>query len=100
MRRNGARTRGSRPFSFDTIGGYLYDGAMNDRPHTPLLDTVDVPADFRKLQPEVLRQYTDALRAAMNQAVRRPGGLLGTGHGAVTRNHSLHDLFAPHRDNN
>src|SRR3546814_2472515 len=56
-------------FSFDTIGAWLYDGAMTDVPHTPLLDTVDVPADLRKLKPEQLRQFADELRAEMISAV-------------------------------
>ena len=57
------RTRANSAFSFDTIGAYHYDGPMTDRPHTPLLDTVDVPADLRKLKPEDLRQFADELRA-------------------------------------
>src|SRR3546814_4938098 len=98
MRRNGARTRGSRPFSFDTIGGYLYDGAMTDRPHTPLLDTVDVPADLRKLKPEDLRQFADELRAEMISAVGTTGGHLGSGLGVVELTTALHYVFDTPRD--
>src|SRR3546814_7638920 len=93
MRRNGARTRGSGPFSFDTIGGYLYDGAMTDRPHTPLLDTVDVPADLRKLKPEDLRQFADALRAEMISAVGTAGGQLRSGVGVDELTTALHYVF-------
>ena len=36
---------------------------MTSRPVTPLLDTVDTPADLRRLKPEDLRQLADELRA-------------------------------------
>ena len=35
---------------------------MTDRPETPLLDTVDVPADIRALTKEQLPQLADELR--------------------------------------
>ena len=56
----------SKSFSFDSICGYQYDRPMTDRPHTPLLDTVDVPADLRKLKPEDLRQFADELRVSVS----------------------------------
>src|SRR3546814_14960494 len=98
MRRSGARTRAATdPFSFDTIGGYLYDGAMTDRPHTPLLDTVDVPADLRKLQPEDLRRFADELRPEMISAVGTTGGHLGTGLGVVALTNARHFVVVPPR---
>jgi len=36
---------------------------MSSNPVTPLLDTVDVPADLRKLAPGQLRQLADELRS-------------------------------------
>src|SRR5688500_14274648 len=86
------------PFSFDTIGAWLYDGGMTDRPHTPLLDTVDVPADLRKLQPEDLRQFADELRAEMISAVGTTGGHLGSGLGVVELTTALHYVFDTPRD--
>ncbi|HET6536535.1 MAG TPA: 1-deoxy-D-xylulose-5-phosphate synthase [Sphingopyxis sp.] len=66
---------------------------MTDRPHTPLLDTVDVPADLRKLKPEQLRQLADELRAEMISAVGTTGGHLGSGLGVVELTVALHYVF-------
>ena len=35
---------------------------MTARPETPLLDTVDTPADLRRLERKDLRQLADELR--------------------------------------
>ena len=56
---------------------------MNDRPSTPLLDQVNIPADLRKLKPEQLRQLADELRAETISAVGTTGGHLGSGLGVV-----------------
>ena len=50
---------------------------------TPLLDTVDNPADLRILAPTQLRQLADELRAEMIAAVGETGGHLGSGLGVV-----------------
>ena len=71
---------------------------MTDRPHTPLLDTVDVPADLRKLKPEDLRQFADELRAEMISAVGTTGGHLGSGLGVVELTVALHYVFDTPRD--
>ncbi|HKX90427.1 MAG TPA: 1-deoxy-D-xylulose-5-phosphate synthase, partial [Sphingopyxis sp.] len=71
---------------------------MTDRPHTPLLDTVDVPADLRKLKPEDLRQFADELRAEMISAVGTTGGHLGSGLGVVELTTALHYVFDTPRD--
>ena len=54
---------------------------MSDRPDTPLLDTVRIPADLRRLEPEQLRQLADELRAETISAVSVTGGHLGAGLG-------------------
>ena len=54
---------------------------MTANPATPLLDTVDTPADLRKLHAEQLRQFADELRAEMISAVGQTGGHLGSGLG-------------------
>jgi 1-deoxy-D-xylulose-5-phosphate synthase len=65
---------------------------------TPLLDTVSVPADMRRFQPEQLRQLADELRAEMIDAVSVTGGHLGAGLGVVELTVALHHLFDTPRD--
>ncbi len=66
---------------------------MTSRPTTPLLDTVNIPADLRKLAPEQLRQLADELRAEMVDAVSVTGGHLGAGLGVVELTVALHYVF-------
>src|SRR4028119_2063005 len=66
---------------------------MNDRPHTPLLDTVPTPTELRRLQPEQLRQLADELRDEMVSAVSVTGGHLGAGLGVVELTVAVHYVF-------
>ena len=66
---------------------------MTYRPDTPLLDTVTVPADLRKLRPEQLRQLADELRSEMIAAVGVTGGHLGSGLGVVELTAAIHYVF-------
>jgi 1-deoxy-D-xylulose-5-phosphate synthase len=66
---------------------------MSDRPVTPLLDTVDYPADLRRLPREGLRQLADELRAEVISAVSTSGGHLGSGLGVVELTVALHYVF-------
>ena len=66
---------------------------MSERPVTPLLDTVTVPADLRKLKPEQLRQLAEELRAEMISAVGVTGGHLGSGLGVVELTTAIHYVF-------
>jgi 1-deoxy-D-xylulose-5-phosphate synthase len=66
---------------------------MTERPHTPLLDTVDTPEDIRKLRPEQLRQLADELRAETISAVSVTGGHLGAGLGVVELTVAIHYVF-------
>ena len=66
---------------------------MNADPATPLLDTVDVPADLRKLAPDQLRQLADELRSEMIAAVGQTGGHLGSGLGVVELTVAIHYVF-------
>mgnify|MGYP002403264763 CR=1 FL=1 len=69
----------------------------NKRCETPLLDTVEVPADIRRLRPEQLRQLADELRAETIDAVSVTGGHLGAGLGVVELTVALHYVFdTPH----
>jgi 1-deoxy-D-xylulose-5-phosphate synthase len=58
---------------------------MSSNPATPLLDTVDVPADLRKLAPGQLRQLADELRA--------PAATFGAGLGVVELTVAIHYVF-------
>ncbi|WP_066798950.1 1-deoxy-D-xylulose-5-phosphate synthase [Sphingomonas soli] len=66
---------------------------MADVLSTPLLDTVDTPADLRKLKPEQLRQLADELRSETISAVGTTGGHLGSGLGVVELTTAIHYVF-------
>ena len=66
---------------------------MSERPDTPLLDQVNLPADLRKLEREKLRQLADELRAEMIDAVGTTGGHLGSGLGVVELTVAIHYIF-------
>ncbi|MFC6854164.1 1-deoxy-D-xylulose-5-phosphate synthase [Marivibrio halodurans] len=60
---------------------------------TPTLDTVHLPADLRRLQPEELRTLADELRQATIHAVSKTGGHLGAGLGVVELTVALHYVY-------
>jgi 1-deoxy-D-xylulose-5-phosphate synthase len=66
---------------------------MSDRPHTPLLDTVQYPHDIRKLDRSELCQLADELRQEVISAVSVTGGHLGAGLGVVELTVALHYVF-------
>ena len=63
------------------------------RPDTPLLDSIPLPADLRRLKPDQLRQVADELRAELVSAVSVTGGHLGAGLGVVELTVALHYVF-------
>ncbi|NMA98542.1 MAG: 1-deoxy-D-xylulose-5-phosphate synthase [Phyllobacteriaceae bacterium] len=70
---------------------------LADRPFTPLLDTIQTPADLRALPREQLRQLADEVRTEMIDAVSVTGGHLGAGLGVVELTVALHAVFnTPH----
>ncbi|GGB65286.1 1-deoxy-D-xylulose-5-phosphate synthase [Blastomonas aquatica] len=71
---------------------------MTNLPATPLLDTVDTPADLRKLKPAQLRQLADELRQEVISAVSVTGGHLGAGLGVVELTTAIHYVFETPRD--
>src|SRR5437660_2092977 len=71
---------------------------MTDRPETPLLDTVQLPADLRALGKEQLPQVADELRQEVIDAVSVTGGHLGAGLGVVELTVALHYVFDTPRD--
>ncbi|MBD8677374.1 1-deoxy-D-xylulose-5-phosphate synthase [Sphingomonas sp. CFBP 13720] len=66
---------------------------MADPLSTPLLDTVQTPADLRKLAPGDLRQLADELRQETISAVGTTGGHLGSGLGVVELTVAIHYVF-------
>ena len=66
---------------------------MSDKPQTPLLDGVKLPADLRRLPESDLRQLADELRAETISAVSQTGGHLGAGLGVVELTVALHYVF-------
>ncbi|THD85356.1 1-deoxy-D-xylulose-5-phosphate synthase [Aliigemmobacter aestuarii] len=71
---------------------------MTERPHTPILDRVRVPADMKGLSDRELRQLADELRAETISAVSVTGGHLGAGLGVVELTVALHAVFDAPRD--
>jgi 1-deoxy-D-xylulose-5-phosphate synthase len=65
---------------------------------TPLLDTINSPADLRHLNERQLRQVADELRAETISAVAVTGGHLGAGLGVVELTVALHHVFDTPRD--
>ena len=71
---------------------------MSDRPSTPLLDTVHVPADMKRLSDKQLHQLAHELRAETISAVSETGGHLGAGLGVVELTVALHAVFNTPKD--
>src|SRR3954447_408949 len=66
---------------------------MSDRPETPLLDTVQYPADLRGLSKDQLPQLADELRQEVISAVSVTGGHLGSALGVIELTTALHYVF-------
>jgi 1-deoxy-D-xylulose-5-phosphate synthase len=60
---------------------------------TPLLDTIQNPADLRALPDAALRQVADELRLETIDAVSVTGGHLGAGLGVIELTVALHHVF-------
>ncbi|MGB5559663.1 MAG: 1-deoxy-D-xylulose-5-phosphate synthase [Paracoccaceae bacterium] len=71
---------------------------MTDRPKTPLLDRVHVPADMKGMSDAELRRLSDELRAETISAVSETGGHLGAGLGVVELTVALHAVFDAPKD--
>ena len=71
---------------------------MTDRPDTPLLDTIQRPADMKHLSDGQLLQLADELRRETVSAVSVTGGHLGAGLGVVELTVALHAVFDTPRD--
>ena len=71
---------------------------MDETSKTPLLDTIDVPGDLRRVPEADLRQLADELRQETIDAVSVTGGHLGAGLGVVELTVALHHVFDTPRD--
>ncbi|MDT8399274.1 MAG: 1-deoxy-D-xylulose-5-phosphate synthase [Pseudomonadales bacterium] len=63
------------------------------KPDTPLLDSIDTPAQLRQLKLEQLEPLAEELRAFLLYAVGRTGGHFGAGLGVVELTIALHYVF-------
>jgi 1-deoxy-D-xylulose-5-phosphate synthase len=66
---------------------------MADRPHTPMLDRINLPIDMKSLSDRDLAQMAQELRAETISAVSVTGGHLGAGLGVVELTVALHAVF-------
>ncbi|HSD33929.1 MAG TPA: 1-deoxy-D-xylulose-5-phosphate synthase [Alphaproteobacteria bacterium] len=66
---------------------------MSETSKTPLLDSIRMPADLRRLPTEQLPALARELRAEMIDAVSVTGGHLGAGLGVVELTVALHYIF-------
>ncbi|MEM6889373.1 MAG: 1-deoxy-D-xylulose-5-phosphate synthase [Pseudomonadota bacterium] len=71
---------------------------MSERPHLPLLDRVQRPADLKRLSDQELRTLADEVRTETIAAVSETGGHLGAGLGVVELTVALHAVFDAPRD--
>jgi 1-deoxy-D-xylulose-5-phosphate synthase len=71
---------------------------MSDRPETPLLDTIHLPADMKILSDTQLRQLANELRAKTISSVSETGGHLGAGLGVIELTVALHAVFDAPKD--
>ena len=71
---------------------------MHDRPDTPMLDRVRIPADLKNLSTDQLKQLADELRAETISAVSVTGGHLGSSLGVVELTVAVHAVFDTPRD--
>ena len=71
---------------------------MSDPVDTPLLNTIDDPADLRKLDVQDLRQVSSEIRDFLIDAIAKTGGHLGAGLGTVELAVALHYAFQTPED--
>ena len=71
---------------------------MAEAPHTPLLDTINSPADLKPLTMEELWALSAQLREDVVYQVSQTGGHLGAGLGVVELTVALHHVFDTPQD--
>ncbi|MCO6515959.1 MAG: 1-deoxy-D-xylulose-5-phosphate synthase, partial [Snodgrassella sp.] len=65
---------------------------------TPLLDTIDLPQDVRRLQKNQLPQLANELRAYLLESVSKTGGHFASNLGAVELTVALHYVYQTPQD--
>src|SRR5690606_551117 len=76
----------------------MFDKIPLTRPHTPLLDSIDSPADLRALPVEQLGEVASQLREFLLYSVGKTGGHFGAGLGVVELTIALHYVFETPED--
>lgn len=76
----------------------MHNEIPTSRPLTPLLDSIDNPADLRKLDEKQLPQLADELRAFLLYSVGQTGGHFGAGLGVVELTIALHYVYETPED--
>lgn len=71
----------------------MFTEIPRQRPSTPLLDSIDSPADLRQLDKEQLPEIADQLRHYLLFSVGKTGGHFGAGLGTVELTIALHYVF-------
>jgi len=71
---------------------------MTNSSKYPLLDTIDTPADLRRLPPSQLEPLAVEVRNFMIEAVAQCGGHFGAGLGTVELTVALHYVFETPED--
>jgi 1-deoxy-D-xylulose-5-phosphate synthase len=71
----------------------MFNEIPTNRPATPLLDSIDSPADLRVLDEKLLPQLADELRAFLLFTVGQTGGHFGAGLGVVELTIALHYVY-------
>lgn len=71
----------------------MFNEIPTSRPATPLLDSIDSPADLRVLDEKLLPQLAEELRAFLLFSVGQTGGHFGAGLGVVELTIALHYVY-------
>ncbi len=72
---------------------YFRSSILTESSSTPLLDTINIPADLRDLKLEDLPQLATELRSDLITSVSKTGGHLGAGLGVVELTIAIHYVF-------
>jgi 1-deoxy-D-xylulose-5-phosphate synthase len=71
----------------------MIEALPSERPHTPLLDSIEHPEALRRLRPEQLPRVAEELRHFLAWSVSQSGGHFGAGLGVVELTLALHYSF-------
>ena len=77
----------------------VFSEIPKDLPNTPLLDSINIPEDIKKLNKNQLAALADELREFLLYTVGKSGGHLGAGLGVVELTVALHYIFDTPKDN-